>query len=91
MKEKNIMKENCKTTFFLYQNFPMIPMMYFPNKFAAHYIEENNIIPKNLLLFSKLDGVGPLDNRPSIDKLHHFVQKKGKNLTCHTSHVTCNM
>ena len=24
----------------------------------------------------KLDGVGPVDNRPSTDKLHHFVQKK---------------
>ena len=24
----------------------------------------------------KLDGVGPVDNRPSADKLHHFVQKK---------------
>ena len=24
----------------------------------------------------KLDGVGPVDNRPSLDKLHHFVKKK---------------
>ena len=24
----------------------------------------------------KLDGVGPDDNRPSTDKLHHFVKKK---------------
>ena len=24
----------------------------------------------------KLDGVGPVDNRPSTDKLHQFVQKK---------------
>ena len=24
----------------------------------------------------KLDGVGPIDNRPSPDKLHHFVKKK---------------
>ena len=24
----------------------------------------------------KLDGVGPVDNRPSTDKLHHFVQKE---------------
>ena len=28
----------------------------------------------------KLDGVGPVNNRPSTDKLHHFVQKK-KNVT----------
>ena len=24
----------------------------------------------------KLDGIGPGDNRPSTDKLHHFVKKK---------------
>ena len=24
----------------------------------------------------KLDGVGPVDNRPSNIKLHHFVKKK---------------
>ena len=24
----------------------------------------------------KLDRVGPVDNRPSINKLHYFVQKK---------------
>ena len=27
----------------------------------------------------KLDGVGPVDNRPSTDKLHHSVPKKQKN------------
>jgi hypothetical protein len=25
---------------------------------------------------SKLDGVGPVDNRPSTNKLHDFVRKK---------------
>ena len=24
----------------------------------------------------ELDGVGPVDSRPSIDKHHHFVKKK---------------
>ena len=28
---------------------------------------------------NKLDGVGPVDNRPSTDKLHHFVQQQKKN------------
>ena len=28
----------------------------------------------------KLDGVGPVDNRPSTDQLHHFVQKKIKKI-----------
>ena len=27
----------------------------------------------------KLDGVGPVDNRSSTNKLHHFVQKKKNN------------
>ena len=33
-------------------------------------------------IWLKLDGVGPVDNRPSTDKLHHFVQKK------HVTHDT---
>ena len=55
---------------------------------------------------SKLDGVGPVDNRPSNDKLHHIVKKKTKKMnesdmghltpdTWHRTpdnwHVTCNM
>ena len=32
----------------------------------------------------KLEGVGPIDNRPSTVKLHHFVRKK-------KGHVTCDM
>ena len=42
----------------------------------------------------KLDVVGPVDNRPSTDKLHHFVKKlktKQKNVTSDTWHVTCDM
>ena len=29
-------------------------------------------------LFTKLDGVGPIDNRPYTDKFHHLVRKKKK-------------
>ena len=43
----------------------------------------------------KLDGVGPVDNRPSNDKLHHFVRKKKRkkllHVTCDTWHVTHDM
>ena len=49
----------------------------------------------NLLLYSaitlnqcgniKLDGVGPVDNRPSTNKLHHIVKKKKK------KKITCDM
>ena len=28
------------------------------------------------LYMYKLDGVGPVDKRPSTDKLHHFVREK---------------
>ena len=40
---------------------------------------------------TKLDGVGPVDNRPSIDKLQNFVKKeeeKKLNVTCDMRHVT---
>ena len=31
------------------------------------------------MFLGKLDGVGSIDNRPSTDKLHHFVRKKQNN------------
>ena len=31
-------------------------------------------------MVNKLDGVGPVDNRPSTNKLHQFVKKKQKNM-----------
>ena len=37
----------------------------------------------------KLDKVGPLDNRPSTEKLHHFVKKNY--MTCDMWHMTCVM
>ena len=37
------------------------------------------------LVVSKLDGVGPVDNIPSTNKIHHFVQK---NVTCDMWHMT---
>ena len=39
----------------------------------------------------KLDGVGPVDNRPFTNKLHHLVRKKERkkmwHVTCDTWHV----
>ena len=35
-----------------------------------------------MLSLNKLDGVGPVDNKPSTDKLHHFLKKK--KITCDT-------
>ena len=43
---------------------------------------------QTLLNVSKLDGLGPVDNRPSTNKLHHFVKKKKKKKMWH---VTCDM
>ena len=37
----------------------------------------------------KLDGVGPVDNKPPTDKLQHFVPPPKKN-TCDMWHVTCD-
>ena len=39
----------------------------------------------------KLDVVGPVDNRPSTNRLHHFVKKERKKVTCNTWHVTRDM
>ena len=38
-------------------------------------------------LQEKLDGVGPVDNRPFTNKLHHFVPKKKKKMTWDMWHV----
>ena len=37
-------------------------------------------IPGYIESVNKLDGVRPLDNRPSTDKLHHFVRKEKKKI-----------
>ena len=37
---------------------------------------ENILFQATIALILKLDGVGLVDNRPSTDNLHHFVQKK---------------
>ena len=52
------------------------------------------------LIGCKLDGVGPIDNRPSTNKLHHFTKKKCDiwlvtcdmwHITYDTWHATCDM
>ena len=45
------------------------------------YIRETSMLGDPFMLWiftfiSKLDGVGPVDYRPSTDKLHQFVKKK---------------
>ena len=51
----------------------------------------------NVQVITKLDRVGPVDNRPSTDKLHHFVRKKERkkndmwHVTCDMWHVTRDM
>ena len=41
-------------------------------------------------LIVKLYGVGPIDYRPSTDKLHHFVNKKMWHMTCDMWYMTCD-
>ena len=61
-----------------------------------------SVMCRSPLLKQKLDGVGPVDKRPSTNKLHHFVQKEKKkkkwcvahdmwHLTCDMWHVTHDM
>ena len=38
----------------------------------------------------KLDGVGPIDNRPSTDKLDHLVQRKKYNYNNYMWHMICD-
>ena len=42
----------------------------------AMFLKDVQKITNVLMFIGKLDGVGPVDNRPSTDKLHQFVQKK---------------
>ena len=53
-----------------------------------HTIMKRRIMIHNHILtqndnetIKKLDRVGPVDNRPSPDKLHHFVKKKKLHMT----------
>ena len=39
----------------------------------------------------QLDGVGPVDNRPSTNKLNHFVKKEEQEQKCDMWHMTRNM
>ena len=42
-------------------------------------------------ILDQLDGVSPLDNRPSTDKLHHFVTHDMSHMTCDMWHMTHDM
>ena len=43
------------------------------------------------LTSKKLDGVGPVDNRPSTNKVHQIVRKKEEEKNCDMRHVTRDM
>ena len=51
----------------------LFPIGSTPRQFELHDFD-SWLAPVELVL--KLDGVGPVDNRPSTDKLHHFIRKK---------------
>ena len=57
------------------------------------YVEnfsKQSILRGSGMMQNKLDGVGPVDNRPSTNKLHHFKTKKidMRQVTCDMWHVT---
>ena len=41
-----------------------------------HLYMHNFCLMLGAIIQYKVDGVGPIDNRPSTEKLHHFVTKK---------------
>ena len=59
------------------------------------FIVFGSLVWKGILIsYLDLDGVGPVDNIPSTNKLHHFVQKKKEekklwHVTRDIWHVTC--
>ena len=57
----------------------------FEIKSSQNYFHKCMVPPYVLVIghLLKLDGVGPVDNRPSIDELYHIVKKKKKNVTCY--------
>ena len=42
------------------------------------------------MFLTKLDGVDPVDDRPSTDKFHHFIQKTKQKTKQKNKHVTCD-
>ena len=46
--------------------------------FCCHFVVSKTVWAVRRRFGKKLDGVGSVDNRPSTDKLHQFVQKKFK-------------
>ena len=40
------------------------------------------LLVRDGFLLQKLDWVGAVDNRPSTNKLHHFVKKQNKTKNC---------
>ena len=63
-----------KINFFLF--------LFYPPHRVCHSVLRDPFTLNNVVLviffFTKLDGVGPVDNRPSTDNLHQFVKKNKK-------------
>ena len=59
-------------------------------KIKTYWIEHFTSKRRFWILWRKLDGVSPVDNWLSNDKLHHFVKKKMWHMTRDTWHVTCD-
>ena len=56
----------------------------------SKYIPCTWYLVKTSIWLGKLDGVGPVDNRPSTNKLHHFVPPKNNFKKTDIQHVTCD-
>ena len=73
---------------YLEPHFKVIVILYF--SFLLKRKEQEDKRETKFDIMVKLDGVGPVDNRPSTDKLHHFVRKKKIKKRKKILHVTCD-
>ena len=91
------LKKEPSPHFLVFNPFPkncLIPLIFLPvRKRKRKKWPSHNYFPDQA--GKKLDGVGPVYNRPSTDKLHHFVKKTNKKKQWHVTrdmwHVTCDI
>ena len=67
-------------------------LVYFLKYYFSHLHQQRTRWLTTKRFITELDGVGPVNNRPSTDWLKHFVKFfHMKKLSCEKGHVTCGM
>ena len=73
---KEIQEKNPENYLILFGNRAICPDFFWAFYAYQKWVTEKLGSFDGVDAYQKLDGVGPVDNRPSADKLHHFVKKK---------------